>query len=273
MKFGKCSTCGFTTALLDFKNPEDYRCPNDGTPLSTTTVELVIPVRDDILKYLRPSGAQIEDDRVGNAILGYIQKHLGVFWFNNDWFSGPLCTEVGGSGSVTYSGGKYYVRLGTGTTLDSYAHVNKAAMGLSRGFSWDKKRHFGVAVYLWTYSAQNVHITTGTAPTTGSENLPCHIGFKVIDDVIYGTVGSAAEVESVLALETLAAAAFRRLECVFTPCVECRIYIEGADKGSITTNLPTGTDYAEGMLYVSVHNTAAANKYLDIYEARTFQEE
>ena len=216
MKFGKCSTCGFTTALLDFKNPEDYRCPNDGTPLSTTTVEPVIPVRDDILKYLRPSGAQIEDDRVGNAILGYIQKYRGVFWFNNHWVPSNIMTH-GASGSGVLNYYDVYLVPSTMTTLDSHVFVSKEAYGLSKAFSWGKKRYFGCFVYLGTYMAQNIHIVTGGIHDyKASGNTACHVGFKLINDVLYGTVADGIT-ESTRTLETLTAAAYKRLEVVFTP--------------------------------------------------------
>ena len=122
------------------------------------------------------------------------------------------------------------------------------------------------------YSAQNIHIATGNRPSTGAANTYLHIGFKLINDTLYGTVADGTT-ETTLQLETLTAAVNRRLECVLTPGTECRFYVDGVDKGAITTNLPTGTLKSFYMLYSTVHNTEAADKYFDFYEARTFQEE
>jgi len=207
----------------------------------------------------------------GNSILEKLQKHLGVWWFNNNWLpAGMVDTATSGSGSVDWS--SHYVTSNTGTTLDSYARLWKSALGLSAAYSWDKKRFFGVFVHFETYSAQNIHIGSGGCPNTGAANTYRHIGFKLINDILYGTV-SDGTTEATLSLETLTAAANRRLECVFTPGTECRFYVDGVDKGAITTNLPAGTTYAEYMLGSTVHNTEAVNKTFRLSESRTFQEE
>jgi len=207
----------------------------------------------------------------GSSILEKLQKHLGVWWFNNNWLpAGMVSNGISGSGSFEWFSDA--VRNRTGTTSASYAQLKKIARGLSYAYSWDKKRLFGVYVYFGSYSAQNIHIVSGQCPTTGAANTNYHIGFKLINGTLYGTVADGTT-ESVLQIETLTAAAFRRLECVLTPGTECRFYVDGVDKGAITTNLPTGTLKSFYMLYSTVHNTEAADKYFDFYEARTFQEE
>jgi len=86
-----------------------------------------------------------------------------------------------------------------------------------------------------------------------------------------GKIRKVISEESTLTIETISAAVYRRLECVFTPGVECRFYVNGVDKGAITTNLPSGIGYGNYMLIASVYNTAAEFKCIQIYEARTFQ--
>jgi len=207
----------------------------------------------------------------GNEILDKLQRHLGAWWFNNNWLpTGMIYTSSTGTGGFNWSADRLIPY--TGTTLDSYAMIGKSAYGLSRAVSWDKKRWFGVLVRLHTYSAQNIHIVTGYCPTTGSANTYRHIGFKLINADLYGTVGNGTY-ESTLLLETLTAGVFRRLECVLDPGVECRFYLDGVDKGAITTNLPTGTINAGRMLWATVHNTEALDKRFYLYEARTFQYE
>ena len=207
----------------------------------------------------------------GNNILEKLQKHLGIWWFNNNWLpEGIVDNAVSGSGSFGWH--SHYVLSWTGTTSGSYAQLYKAAYGLSNASSWDKKRFFGVLVYFYTYTAQNIHIVTGYCPNTGAANTERHIGFKLINGTLYGTVADGTT-EATLSIETITAEGFRRLECIFDPSIpECRFYVDGVDKGAITTNLPTGV-YSDYMLYSTVHNTEAAIKYLYIYEARIFQEE
>ena len=208
----------------------------------------------------------------GNSILEKLQKHLGVWWFNNNWMpAGMVFNTVSGSGSLDWV--TSLVTSKTGATLDSYALLYKITYGLSlTSYSWDKKRFFEVFVYLETYSAQNIHIVSGENPNTGAANTRQHIGFKLIDGTLYGTVANGTT-ESTLQIETLTAAVYRRLECVLTPGTECRFYVNGVDKGAITTNLPTGASDSHYMLRSTIHNTEAADKYFYLYEARTFQEE
>lgn len=212
--------------------------------------------------------------RVGdfNEVLKAIQKHLGVFWFNNNWLpSGMIANGVTGSGSISWSDA--YVSIWTGATSGSYAYVKKDAWGISGAYSWDNKRYFGVHVYFSTYSAQYIHVVTGFLNLAGSStNTFRHIGFKLINGDLYGTV-SDGTTEATLPLETLTTSVRRRLECVLDPGVECRFYVDGVNQGAIATNLPAGTIRANNMLYAYVYNTEAANKYFYIYESRTLQEE
>ena len=136
--------------------------------------------------------------------------------------------------------------------------------------SWNKKRYFGVYVYFNTYSYQNIHVVTGRSPLNGSANVSRHIGFKLINANLYGTVADGTT-ESTLLLETLSADGDRRLECILTPTVECRFYVNGVDKGAITTNLPIDTTDAEYDLFMASHNTEAISKTINIYESRTLQ--
>jgi len=228
-------------------------------------------------KLLKGAGAGVDPTEIdvpvatGNSILEKLQKHLGVWWFNNNWLpAGMVDTAVSGSGSFNWN--MAYIRSDSGTTLDSYARLYKFARGLSDASSWSKKRFFGVLVYFGAYSAQNIHIVSGYCPNTGATNTPEHIGFKLINGTLYGTVADGTT-EATLEIETLTAVAYKRLECILTSGTECRFYVDGVDKGAITTNLPTGTSYSECMLRSAIHNTEAAIKYFYLYEARTFQEE
>jgi len=225
------------------------------------------------MKIFDKQGSLLVDygEETGNSILEKLQKHIGVWWFNNNWLpAGMIGNAVSGSGYFNWYA--YAIISNTGATSGSYAQLYKDARGLSGANSWDKKRFFGARVYFVTYSAQNVHIVSGYCPTTGAPNTNRHIGFKLIDGTLYGTVGNGAT-EATLEIETLTAAAWRRLECILTPGTECRFYVDRVDKGAITTNLPTGASDSNYMLCSTVHNTAAGNKYFYLYEARTFQEE
>jgi len=215
-----------------------------------------------------PEYAPISRD---NILLAH-QQYLGVFWFNNNWLpTGMINYWTSGSGSILWD--SEYVRPSTGITTNSYAGVTKTARGLSDAASWDKKRYFGVLVRFPTFSAQNIHIVSGNSPFTGTPNTFRHIGFKLINADLYGTVANGTT-ESTLLLETLTAEVYRRLECILDPAIpECRFYVDGVDKGAITTNLPTGSDLAPLLFRAFVHNTETVDKILYVYEARTLQVE
>lgn len=221
-------------------------------------------------KFLLDGDAAVEV--TGNNILAKLQQHLGVWWFNNNWLpSGMIANEVNGTGAFVWA--EEYVIPYTGTTSSSYAAIYKSASGLSYGYTWDKKRYFGLYVYFSTYSYQNVHLVSGNIYSYISDsNTQRHIGFKLINANLYGTVGNGTT-ESTLLLETLTATAYRGLEVIFTPGTEARFYVNGVDKGTIRTNLPTTTGYADYMLKASISNTEAASKSVRIYESRTFQEQ
>ena len=226
-------------------------------------------------KLLKGTGAGSDpteiDVETANSILQKIQQFKGVFWFNNHWLpAGMALTSVSGSGSIGWYSDK--AQLSTGSTVDSIAMIAKLTSGLAAAASWDKKRYFGVYVYFVTYTLQNFHIITGLGPQSGSDNTANHVGFKLTDGTLYGTVANETT-ESTLLIETISDSAYRRLEVVFTPASEARFYVDGVDKGAITTNLPSGTIDSGRMVHASVYNTEALSKTLNIYESRTLQEE
>ena len=177
---------------------------------------------------------------------------------------------MSGSGNIIWQ--QTYVRLSTGTTTDSVAQVEKAAYGFGTGeaygATWSKKRYLGMYVYFLDTSALEAWLVAGSCEANYYE----HIGFKLIDNKLYGTVADGST-ESTLLLETISCS-HKRLECIFDPTIpECRFYVDGEDKGAITTNLPTGTLRAIYLLNAKIRNTEAANKRMDISEWRCFQEE
>ena len=195
----------------------------------------------------------------------------GIFWFNNNWAPDSLSSYVGGSGVVTWA--YSYVRLNTGTTSSSYAHIRKV-VAYPLKYSWEAKRYFRAVVqFYWANTNAYLWIVSGYLDYNASGAIYQHIGFKMINGLLYGTVADGSA-ESTLLLEDLSAnsRAYRFLTYEYTPGVEARFYVDGVDKGAITTNLPSGSAYANYLFQASVYNTAAEAKLLYIYEARVFQE-
>jgi hypothetical protein len=198
-----------------------------------------------------------------------IMRWKGPWWYCNNWAPANFIDAgVGGSGSIGWS--TWYLQLSTGTTSASWARVIKAA---PRGF-WGVGRYFYALVFISTYSDEYMHIGSGYVPAGSADNTYDHIGYKLIGSTLYGTVGSGTA-ESTLTIETITDSVWRELECILDPSAgKVYFYVDGTYKGSITTNLPDpyGT-YRFYLFAASIYNTAAADKRVQIYEARIVQEE
>jgi len=168
-----------------------------------------------------------------------------------------------GTGSNNLDGST--IIMATGATSGSYARIQKCPMWPLTAFTWAKGRRIKTRIYFSAVSAQEIRVMTG-----GTGTLE-HVGFKIVNNVLYGTTGDGST-EGTLELETLGAAGDRVLEAIFKPGVECRFYVDGVDRGAITTNLPTGTTYAEILLEARVYTGEAADKVLEISEFSFIQE-
>jgi len=207
-----------------------------------------------------------------NEILKKLQNFKGVYWFNNNWLpEGMIGNEVSGSGAIGWADS--FVQINTGTTSGSVARIYKRATGYDSARSWDKKRHLGMYLRIPTYSNQTAYMLSGgIADPTSATNTSKHIGFMLINNYLYGTVANGTN-QSTLLLETISSAVYRRLEAILIPNAECRFYVDGVYKGSISENLPSGTENSEYLFHASIYNAEAVAKYLTFFEVRVLQEE
>ena len=235
-------------------------------------VEITSPANGEVLTY-DAINAVWKNAPPGEAEPAWLQllNFRGIFWFNNHWYpSGMLPDVEGGSGAVSYSSDNLQLR--TGTTSSSYAYVYKHIGPLPQP-TWEKKRYFVCNVYMSDMNSNVIaYMIMGNAKYSSSASSDRHVGFKVVDGVLYGTVANGT-FESHLELATLTSSERHELKVVFTPGVEARFYVDGEDKGAITTRLPSGTNYANKIFYASVYNKAAENKLLQVYQVKFVQEE
>jgi len=212
-----------------------------------------------------------DDEIPNNDIVKRFQRFYGGYWFNAHWPSNYLPSSVSGSGYINWN--SYYVTLGTGTTANSLARIYKDTHTFYFGLrNWGKKRYFGVSVQLNTDANQIVYLTMGRSSETTPTNTKNHMGFKIIDNEVYGTVGNGTS-ESTLLLTTFSGTFSGVLECILTPGQECRFYINRTDMGAITTNLPTGTDYSSLFFEATIYNTDAVDKTIQIFIVKALNEE
>lgn len=254
--------------------------PYDFTPFIRSADQIsnnVIPQSKLVDGTLDLGGAKVKDDSLisgkvkDGTLLAKDTQYLfgrfrGVSWFNNNWLpSGMVYSSVSGSGIVVWS--HAYVCLSTGITTDSIVYLVKHSTGLTSAATWDKPRYLGFRCYIDQNTAQTIWLVSGNPDLTFRR-----IGFKIVDGTLYGTVSDGTTIAT-LSLTTFGITTWFTLECIFKPGVECRFYVDGVDKGALTTNLPSGTEMAEVMMRPHITNTAGVNREISIYEWRCFQEE
>ena len=167
-----------------------------------------------------------------------------------------------GTATITYATARHLLTMNTGTTVNSVARLEKQQDYLGDILlRWDKKRKIRTVISVDQITDITVFLCSGyniiATPTTE------HVGFKIINDSLYGTVADGTT-EATLLLQTIGTGVYT-LECVFDPSIpECRFFVDGVDKGAITTNLPTTAWTGEYILmHVAIENTAPADKRLN----------
>ena len=167
-----------------------------------------------------------------------------------------------GTASITYTTFRHLLSMNTGLTINSAAIIEKRQDYLGDILlRWDKKRKIRTVMSLDSVADVTVFLCSGldviTTPTVE------HVGFKIINNSLYGTVADGTT-EATLLLQTITIDVYT-LECVFDPSIpECRFFVDGVDKGAITTNLPTTAWTGEYMpMHVAIRNDAAADKGLN----------
>jgi len=165
-------------------------------------------------------------------------------------------TPTSGSGSVTLASDK--VTVATGATSGSTAEIIKNPARTF--FSWGRRRVFKTRVRFVTNTNQEIRIATGLNRTATQD----HLGFKVVNGDLYGSVADGTTESTVDTGVDISAGDVVELEAHFLYGIEARFYVNGVDKGSIATNLPDGGGNVLMSLYIE--NTEAADKSFEISE-------
>ena len=176
-----------------------------------------------------------------------------------------------GSATIVYNTNRYLLYLNTGATIHSKAELQKWQLYLGVGLlRWDKKRKFRTLFFL--DSVADVTAFLGLGYDLLGTPTREHVGFKVINNSLYGTVADGTT-EADLLLQTITTDPYF-LECVFDPSIpECRFFVDDVDMGAITTNLPTAEWTGEYMLmYAGISNEVAADKRLSLVFWEFWQE-
>jgi len=182
------------------------------------------------------------------------------------------------AGSGTITGDGRWIMLSTGTTANSMVglHIDFGSVSSTGNLNMSPYTWSGVPWIIRTtvmFSAntnQQIYIGSGIASNSSPPSISWtseHIGFKVINGELYGTVANGSA-ESTLDLGAISTNTPYVLRVDFSPNQNACFNVNGSSKGCITSNLPSGT-----MLFspceLIIINTAAENKvlYVSLYEA------
>jgi len=175
--------------------------------------------------------------------------------------------HIDGFGVTTVGTGNAYqaghaIRIATGVNNGSNAEIVDAievpTQPSGRWLTWSKDRRVRVILNIDSITNQTGYVGMG-----GNVTVPePFIGFKIVDNQIFGCVCDGVSETLTAALYTFNAGDFVLLEARYVAGKECRFYIDGVEVGIITTGLPSGESLANQVLYMIINNTAAENKEL-----------
>jgi len=188
----------------------------------------------------------------------------------SSFFSGIGTESTSGSASVVYGGEN--VILKTGTTSGSYAELVFSVPPL-KAFESCK---FEILFYLSANTNQNIAMFIGddgdwlsNYPSFPVEVNYSNVGFVIIDDKLYGTLGKNTSAGLDIYLCTLSSNTYYYLKAVYYKDKGARYYVNNEFKDSITNSAYFPESW-NVFPYLYIKNTAAANKAIYIYsiEAR-----
>lgn len=146
------------------------------------------------------------------------------------------------------------VCLSTSTTQNGLAELIRKIMFAPVKLNWGKKLELETTV--------DIQCNTDKYGTVrffcGQPDYQRHIGFKIVDGVLYGSVGNNSS-ETTTLLETIDTVDYYitpKLKAVLTPGSKCEFFVDDEKLGEITTGLPTGKSMFPDLIYMSVQNGA-----------------
>jgi len=202
-----------------------------------------------ILVWNTAAGAFVAQTPSGNGIAN-LYAETGYYWRTLFESIDNFYQVVTNSGEISadYQG----ITVKTGATQSSTADFRKAPKRPIVTPVWTKNRAFKCVANFSSSGSKlgEIWITTG-----GYGAVWSHIGFKVIDGVLYGTYRNYANTDTVT-IETLGAGAYdqeRTLECVWTVGGNIVFTVNGSDY-TITSPTITGDGFADRILQIYVTN-------------------
>ena len=176
----------------------------------------------------------------------------------------------GGAGSAqVIASGQLWVR--SGSTLNNTLRLERRLPFTPVTPSWDKNRRFKTKVLFESATLQDIFIGMGNAVVGGGTGR--HAGFRILNESIYATVANGTTETAVDTGVDIVAATSYLLECVNLAGVNAKFYVEGIEKATITTTLPSGTTDAQRIIVLMPSTTeGGVSKDIDLSTFNFLQE-
>lgn len=207
-----------------------------------------------------PHFGELTPGKVPDALYDY----GGVYWH---WLAESIDGFfTAGAGVVSLIGGILMVQSGAviGDEMMAYHNPSQLYM-LNRPMTWDRRRRFKTRGWIGGVANQTMWIIMGGATIAAPGTM--HVGFKVVNNQIFGSVGNGLAETLTPAICTFVAGGGRdyfRFEAVHIPGRRAEFYLEdhagNAWTATLAAGLPSGTDLASEctLLFINVI-TAEAN--------------
>lgn len=137
------------------------------------------------------------------------------------------------------------VKLITFAVADNEQSLFKAIGHMPVYWDWGRDRNFETSIRM-----NNVASVYALALVGGAYHFP-HIGFKIEDGKMYGTVGNNVA-ETTVELQDVANETKYHIEAIYFAGVKCEFYVNGVLRGTIESGLPSGNFYADAVIGVLV---------------------
>ena len=151
-----------------------------------------------------------------------------------------------------------YVTLETGAIINQPATIQKIPTYMPDELNWNENRKIRTKIYFVDTTNQTIYVVSG-----GSGVPSEHIGFKIVNDTIYGSVSNGSIETNTSSLQTISPATAYSLEAVKIGNT-VSFFIDGTKQGELSSGLPTGTSLANRIIVIDVNNDAAAIKTIRV---------
>lgn len=202
----------------------------------------------------------------GNVMANSLQR--------NDFHWLTLFESITGyttSGTITNNG--INVSVVTGNVSGNTAKIQKTIQYNVGEFSWNKSRKIKTSIFVNQITAQHIYFITGEATT--SAPVDRGFGFQLVNDEIRGYCADGSARSVTAALSTYSGGDSKSFEARLIYSVlgsKIEFYVNGFLLATLTTNIPTGTTFANipiTIFSITDENVAktVALSYWDFWQA------